>query len=293
MDIIKTVIPAAGFGTRFLPWTKAIPKEMLPLLNKPALQYVVEEGLQSDIKQFVIITTRHKDVIADHFDMAPELELFLKEHNKLELISGLEKIIKHAEFSYIRQPEALGLGHAVWMARNMIAKEYFGVILPDDLIFGKVPALSQLIRIARQEKASVLAVQEVPSETVSNYGVIAIKKQITPSLFQVQDLVEKPNPKNAPSNLAIVGRYVLSHKIFSSLENIEPSAGGELQLTDGISHMVKNNEKVFAYKLQGTRHDVGNPLGWLKATLDLALHDPQYASAVRSYLQELSTQQAL
>ena len=291
MDIIKTIIPAAGFGTRFLPWTKAIAKEMLPLLNKPALQWVVEEGLQSDIKQFIIVTTRHKDAIADHFDVAPELELFLKEHNKLDLISGLEKIIKHAEFNYIRQPEPLGLGHAIWMARNVIAKEYFGVILPDDIIVGKVPALSQLMRIARQEKASVIAVQEVPSEQVSSYGVIAIKKQITPSLFQVQDLVEKPNPKNTPSNLAIVGRYILSNKIFNSLENIEPSAGGELQLTDGISHMVKNNEKVFAYKLQGIRHDVGTPLGWLKATFDLAFQDPQYASTLRAYVQELSTQQ--
>lgn len=286
MDIIKTVIPAAGFGTRFLPWTKAMPKELLPLLNKPALQLVIEEGLQSEIKQFVVVTSRHKEAITNHFDVAPDLELFLREKNKLDVITGLEKIIKNAEFTYVRQPEQQGLGHAVWMARNIICKEYFGIILPDDLIFNKTPALSQLIRVARQEKASVIAVQEVPSEQVSSKGIIAIKKQITPSLFQVQDLVEKPQPKDAPSNLAIVGRYVLSSKIFASLETIEPSAGGELQLTDAISHMLKNNEKVFAYKLQGTLHDVGTPLGWLKANIDLGLHDPQIGAALRSYLNE-------
>lgn len=287
MNIIKTIIPAAGFGTRFLPWTKAIPKEMLPLLNKPALQFVVEEGLMSDIKQFIMITARHKDAITDHFDTCPELESVLKEKNKRDLIVGLDRIIKQAEFTYIRQSEQLGLGHAIWMARHLIFKEYFGVMLPDDVIFSKTPALSQLIRIARQEKASVLAVQEVPSDQVSSYGIIAIKKQITPSLFQVQDLIEKPKPKDSPSNLAIVGRYILSPKIFASLDTIEPSAGGELQLTDGISSMIKNNEKVFAYKLQGIRHDIGTPQGWMKANMFLALQDPLYASQIKSYLQEI------
>ena len=287
MNIIKTIIPAAGFGTRFLPWTKAIPKEMLPLLNKPALQFVVEEGLMSDIKQFIMITARHKDAITDHFDTCPELESVLKEKNKRDLIVGLDRIIKQAEFTYIRQSEQLGLGHAIWMARHLIFKEYFGVMLPDDIIFSKTPALSQLIRIARQEKASVLAVQEVPSDQVSSYGIISIKKQITPSLFQVQDLIEKPKPKDSPSNLAIVGRYILSPKIFASLDTIEPSAGGELQLTDGISSMIKNNEKVFAYKLQGIRHDIGTPPGWMKANIFLALQDPLYASQIKSYLQEI------
>jgi len=281
MDIIKTIIPAAGFGTRFLPITKAIPKEMLPILNKPAIHHIVEEGLLSDIRNFLIITSRHKEAIANYFDACPELELFLKEHHKLESLSGLSKIIKQADFTYIRQSEPRGLGHAVWMARNVVGKEYVGIMLPDDLIVSKIPALGQLIRIARQEKASVIAVQEIPTEQVSSYGVISIKKQLTPSLFQVQDLIEKPQQKNAPSNLAVVGRYVLSHKIFASLETIEPSAGGELQLTDAISHMLKNNEKVFAYKLQGTRYDIGTPAGWLKATLEIGAQDPAYASVFK------------
>lgn len=285
MDIIKTVIPAAGFGTRFLPFTKAVPKEMLPLLNKPVIQYIIEEALLAQIRQCLIITSRSKGAIAHHFDASPELEFFLKEKNKSDLLSGLEKIRKNAEFAYIYQAEQLGLGHAIWLARHMIGKEYFAVMLPDDIIIDSTPGIAQLIRIARQEKASVIAIQEVPSDAVSSYGVIAIKKQITPSLYQVSDLVEKPQSKDAPSNLAIIGRYVLSHKIFASLEEIEPSAGGEIQLTDAISHLLKNNEKVFAYKIPGTRHDIGTPAGWLKATLDMALHDPSYNALVRSLLQ--------
>lgn len=289
MDISKAIIPAAGLGTRFLPFTKAVPKEMLPLLNKPAIQLIIEEGLKSSIKNFLMITARDKQAIANHFDISPELDQMLKEKHKAELLSELNKIIREANFTYIRQPEPLGLGHAVWMARHSIGKEYFGVFLPDDIIVAQTPALGQLIRIARQEKASVIAVQEVPAECVSSYGVIAVKKQITPKLFQVSHLVEKPQSKDAPSNLAVIGRYVLSHKIFNSLEEVTPYAVGELQLTDGISHMIKNNEKVFAYKVEGIRYDIGTPIGWLKATIGMALQDPLYAPAIKRFLADIDS----
>ncbi|MFZ5954623.1 MAG: UTP--glucose-1-phosphate uridylyltransferase GalU [Candidatus Dependentiae bacterium] len=287
MDITKAIIPAAGMGTRFLPYTAAIPKEMLALLNKPAIQYIVEEGLGSNIKNFLMITSRHKQAIADHFDVAPELSQFLKEKNKLDLIQSIEKIIKAAEFTYIRQTEPLGLGHAVWMARHSIGKEYFGIMLPDDIIINKTPALAQLMQIALQEKASVIAIQEVPNECVSSYGIISVKKQISGSLFQIANLVEKPQQKDAPSNLAVIGRYVLSHKIFPALDEVGRYATGELQLTDGISQMIKNNEKVFAYKVQGTRYDVGTPVGWIKAIIGLALQDPTYAPHIRDFISEL------
>lgn len=289
MDIMKVIIPAAGLGTRFLPYTKSVPKEMLPLLNKPAIQYIIEEALGSDVSQFLIITNKDKQALANHFDSAADLMATLKETNKESLLAGIEKIIRAAHFTYIRQPEALGLGHALWMARHAIGKEYFGVMLPDDIITAPTPGLAQLIKIARQEKASVIAVQEVPEDCISAYGVISIKKQITPNLFQVSNLVEKPQQKDAPSNLAIIGRYVLSHKLFKALEDISAYNVGELQLTDGIVQMMKNNEKVFAYKIQGTRYDVGNPVGWVKCIIGLALQNPHYAPHIKSFLADLGT----
>ncbi|MBN1549784.1 UTP--glucose-1-phosphate uridylyltransferase [Candidatus Babeliales bacterium] len=289
MEITKAIIPAAGLGTRFLPYTKAIPKEMLPLLDRPALQWIVEEGVASDIKNFLIITSKGKESLADHFDGSHELELILKERGKESFLSSLSSINRNAQFSYIRQQDPLGLGHAVSLARHAIGKEYFGVFLPDDIIIGRQPGLAQLIRIARQEKGSVIAVQEVPADCVSSYGIVAVKKQITPHLYQASHLVEKPAKKDAPSNLAIIGRYVLSHKVFNSLDEITPYAVGEIQLTDAISHMMKNNEKVFAYKVQGTRYDIGNPLGWLKATIGISLQDEFYGPHIKKYLKDLDT----
>lgn len=286
MEIKKGIIPCGGLGTRIWPWTKAMPKEMLPILNKPAIQYMIEEGLASDISNFMIITNRNKHAIADHFDCATGLES-IKSRDKLDLIASTERISRLAHFTYIRQPEPLGLGHAVWMARHAIGKEYFGIFLPDDIIVSKQPALAQLIRIARQEKASVIAVQEVPTEAVSSYGIIAIKKQITPNLFQVSQLLEKPQPKDAPSNLAIIGRYVLSHKIFNSLETISNYTTDEIQLTDAIGDMLHNNERVFAYKISGTRYDIGSPVGWVKAIIGHALQDPHYSSEIRAYLNDM------
>lgn len=289
MDITKAIIPAAGLGTRFLPLTKAVPKEMIPILNKPAIHYIVEEGIKSDINQFLIITDKNKQAIADYFDSSPELELLLKERGKENLLSEIKKLIRMAHFTYIRQAEPLGLGHAILMARHSIGKEYFGVFLPDDILVGPDPALAQLIRIARQEKASVIAVQEVPNDCVSAYGVIDIKKQITPNLFQVSTLVEKPSIKDAPSNLAIIGRYVLSHKIFKALDDVSNNALDEIQLTDGISTMIKDGEKVFAYKVSGMRYDVGNPIGWVKAIIGFALQNPLYAPHIKDFIAGLET----
>lgn len=286
MDIIKAVVPAAGIGTRFFPFTKTIPKEMLPVLNKPAIQYNIEEGVYSGINNFFMIISKGKHAIADHFDNNMELEIFLKEHGKLELLNTLNTITHNTIFNYIRQPEPQGLGHAVWMAHHLIGKEYFAVMLPDEIIISKTPALSHLMKIARQEKASVIAVQEMPTELLPHYGVIGIKKQITPNLFQVSHMVEKPDHKDVPSNMAIVGRYILSHKIFNSLESIEADQHGELQLTDAIVHMMRNNEKVFAYKIPGIRYDIGNPLGWLKANIGCALQDPYYEPLITKFLSD-------
>lgn len=290
MDITKAVIPSAGLGTRFLPFTKAVPKEMLPLLNKPAIHYIIEEGLNSSIRNFFLITSKHKHAIAHYFDSAAELEATLKEKNKSDLIINLEKIIRSAHFTYIRQREPLGLGHAIMLARHSInPKEYFSIFLPDDIITGKTTAIGQLIKIAHQERASVIAVQEVPPEGISSYGVIAIKKQLTPNLFHVSHLVEKPQPKDAPSNLAVIGRYVLSGKIFKALDEVSTYAIDEIQLTDAISQMIKNNEKVFAYKIQGTRYDIGTPLGWIKAVISLALQNPHYGPHIKHFLDDLNT----
>lgn len=294
MEITKTIIPAAGLGTRFLPLTKAIPKEMLPLLHKPAIQYIVEEALQSQVNQCLFITSRDKEAIANYFDSDPKLDDILKERHKEHLMDDLNKIMRTAHFTYIRQSEPLGLGHAVSLARHSIgSKEYFGVMLPDDIIIGQQPGLAQLIRIAQQEKASVIAVQEVPDDCVSSYGIISIKKRITPQLFQVNKLVEKPSKKDAPSNLAVIGRYVLSAKLFKALDEISTfSTTNELQLTDGISHMMHHNEKVFAYKIQGTRYDVGTPIGWIKAVIGIGLQNPQYAPHIKSFLADLNTTQS-
>ena len=287
MEITKAIIPAAGLGTAFLPITKAIPKEMLPLLTKPAIQLIVEEGLQSNIANFCMVTRKDKQAIADHFDAHAELESFLKEEKKTNLLADVAKTMRLAQFAYVRQPQPLGLGHAILMARSLfVEKEYFGIMLPDDIIMGKNPALAQLIAIARQERTSVIAVQEVPRECVSNYGIITVKKQLTPNLFQVGRLVEKPSSKDAPSNLAIIGRYVLSSKIFDALAEEDGYAVNELSLTDGINRMMGNNEKVFAYKVQGMRYDIGTPIGWLKAVISMGLQDPLYAPALKKFLEE-------
>lgn len=285
--ITKAIIPAAGLGTRFLPYTAAVPKEMLPLLNKPAIHYIAHECMRSNLEQFIMVTNKDKTAIADYFDRASMLVSSDKDQKKDAALAELHKIIRSMIFTYIRQPEPLGLGHAVLSARHMINKEYFGVLLPDDLMFGSLPGIQQLMTIAQQEKATVIAVQEVPMDTVSSYGIIGIKKQISPTLFQVNRLVEKPKQLDAPSNLGIIGRYVISWKIFQALDEVSQSQDhGELQLTDGIAHMLHMNERVFAYKIQGQRYDIGTPLGWLRSIIALALQDPAYAPHVCALLHD-------
>jgi UTP--glucose-1-phosphate uridylyltransferase len=284
MEISKVIIPAAGLGTRFLPCTKAVPKEMLPLGPFPAMHLIAEEALAAALTNFLIITGKGKEAISDYFDTNAHLEQMLDEQKKLPLIQSVSRIVRAANFTYIRQPEPLGLGHAVWMARHSIGKEYCAIMLPDDIICSQQSGIGQLLRIARQEKTSVIAVQEVPADELSSYGVISIKKTITPNLFQVGGLVEKPQPKDAPSNLAVVGRYVLSHKIFPALDQISSYATQELQLTDAINCMLHTNERVFAYKIQGTRHDIGTPLGWLKANIHYGLQNPAIAHQLRAYM---------
>lgn len=285
--IVKAIIPAGGLGTRFLPATKAMPKEMLPLLDKPAIQYVIEEGYRSGIKSCIIVTNKTKNVIEDHFDISLELEQLLKEKDKEELLEGVGKLLKNMNFAYVRQHEQLGLGHAVWSARHLVGKEQIAILLPDDIIVNTSPCIGQLAQIALQEKCSVVAVQEVPLEEVSRYGVVSIRKQFSPNLFQIKDLVEKPSIADAPSNLAIVGRYVLSSSIFSHLDEQKIGSGGEIQLTDAIQSMLLSGEKVFAYRIQGTRYDVGNPLGFIKANIDLALRDAQLSAPLIEYLTQL------
>jgi len=286
MNVVKAIIPAAGLGTRFLPATKITPKELLPIFDKPAIQYVVEEGFKSGIKNFIIITSKHKKTIEDHFDFFPELESVFQ-NKKNSPLESVTKIIKSIGFTYVRQKEPLGLGHAIWTARHTVDKEYVAIFLPDDIIDNPVPGMAQLIKIATQEKCNVIAVQDVPKDQVSHYGVIDIRKQFSPNLFQIKELVEKPEVNKAPSNLAIVGRYVLSSKIFESLQDLKAGANNEVQLTDGIQNLLLSGEKVFAYRLQGTRYDVGNPLGMLKACLNFALKHPTYSDKVADYLSEM------
>lgn len=284
IEITKAVIPSAGWGTRWLPVSKGIPKEMVPVLNKPSIQYGVEECLESGIPNIFIITGKAKTAIENYFDPNTELDLFLEKRNKSNLVTNVKKIIKKAHFTYVRQPEALGLGHAVLMAKSSIGKEFFAVILPDDIMDCKKnhPGIGQLINIAKKEHANVIAVEEVPMDQVSSKGVIAIKKQLSSDTFEVASLVEKPKREDAPSNLAIIGRYVLSDKIFFSLETIMKKNVGEIQLTDAINHMVQNGEKVIAYKIHGARYDTGNLLGWLKVNIKKALAHPQYSEYVKN-----------
>jgi len=287
MEIIKAIIPAAGLGTRFLPYTTTIPKEMIPLLNRPAIHYIAYECMQADLKQIFVIANKDKHAISDYFESSQHRALAEKKSYE-QAFSELRKMARSLTFTYVHQAEPLGLGHALLSARHVIGKEYVAVLLPDDIIVSQTPAIQQLMQLARQEKATIIAVQEVPQDVISSYGIVSIKKQITPSLFQINNLVEKPKAVDAPSNLAIVGRYVLSSKIIQALDEIsqDQEAHGELQHTDAIARMLHNNERVFAYKVQGQRYDIGTPLGWVKSLLALALQDSTLAPGIRDFLHE-------
>jgi UTP--glucose-1-phosphate uridylyltransferase len=269
--IRKAVIPVAGLGTRFLPATKAQPKEMLPLVDKPVIQYIVEEAVSSGIKQIIFVTGRHKRAIEDHFDRNLELERALEEKGKEELLKVVREISELADFIFIRQKEPKGLGHAVLTAEPAVGNEPFAVLLGDDIMVAEPPAIRQLIDVYSKFKCSVLGLQEVPREEVSKYG-IAGGREVEPKVIKVDSLVEKPEPEEAPSNLAIVGRYILTPGIFEALKRTPPGKGGEIQLTDAIA-LLSQREAVYGRIIEGKRYDTGNKLGFLEATIEFALKD--------------------
>jgi UTP--glucose-1-phosphate uridylyltransferase len=284
----KAVFPAAGFGTRFLPATKVIPKEMLALVDKPIIQYGVEEALAAGCDQIIIIIARGKTSIEDHFDTTYELEASLEKRGKKELLEIARKVSNMAQISYVRQKEAKGLGHAVLMAKDLVGDEPFAVILPDDVIDGPTPCLKQMIDVFDKVQGSILATQVVEGPAISAYGVLDGKPLAdNPRIIEAKGMVEKPKLEEAPSKNAIIGRYILTPAIFELLEKIEPGAGGELQLTDGIKGLLKT-EKVYGYSFEGIRHDAGDKLGMLKATVDFALKREDLGPPFREYLKSLS-----
>ena len=283
----KAVFPAAGLGTRFLPATKAQPKEMLPLVDKPIIQYGVEEALASGCDQIIIITGRGKSAIEDHFDVSYELEKMLQDRGKTELLQVVRKISDMIHVAYVRQKEALGLGHAVLMARELVGDEPFAVLLADDVIDAPVPCLKQMIDVYNQTGSSVLATMKIDGPAISSYGVLdAAAVPGDTRRFDVRSLVEKPKFADAPSNLAVIGRYILTPAIFDALERTPPGAGGELQLTDGLMALLKQ-EKVYGYVFEGKRHDAGDKLGFLQATVEYALKQPELGEKFRQYLKTL------
>jgi UTP--glucose-1-phosphate uridylyltransferase len=281
----KAIIPAAGLGTRFLPATKAMPKEMLPIVDKPTIQYIVEEAVESGIEDIIIVTGKGKRAIEDHFDNAFELEQKLLEKKKLELLEEVQRSSKMVDIHYIRQKEPRGLGHAVWCARKFIGNEPFAVLLGDDIVRAETPCLMQLIQQFEMTNSSVIGIQEVSDDEVSRYGIIDPAEKFG-RLYQVQGFVEKPQKTFAPSNLAIMGRYILSPKIFDFLEKQEMGAGGEIQLTDAIQKL-NEVEDVYAYDFEGTRYDVGEKLGFILTTLDFALMNRELQVPLMNALEEI------
>ncbi len=286
----KAVFPAAGLGTRFLPATKAQPKEMLPIVDKPIIQYGVEEAVHSGIQNIIIVTGRGKSAIEDHFDVSFELEHLLESRGKKDLLAIVHNISDLINVSYVRQKEALGLGHAVLRASELVGDEPFAVVLADDVIEAETPCLRQLLDIHSFFSAPVLAVMEVPADSISAYGCIDAEpvnhNGSHDRLYRIRDLVEKPKPSEAPSNLAIIGRYVLTPEIFTSVQDIKPGSGGELQLTDALKHLLRSRP-IYAYRFEGTRYDAGDKLGFLRATVEFALRRKDLGGPFREYLKGL------
>jgi len=287
--IKRAVFPAAGLGTRFLPATKAQPKEMLPLVDRPIIQYSVEEAIASGLKDLIIITGRGKNAIEDHFDVSFELEKILEERGNSDLLKSVRAVSDMVQIAYVRQKEALGLGHALQVARGLINKEPFAVLLGDDIIEAETPCVKQMIEIYEKYHASVVAIMEVAPEEVTRYGIIDGVKLAGNEgrVYEVRNMVEKPKIKDAPSNLAIIGRYILTPGIFKALEKTKRGSGGEIQLTDGLRHLLKA-ERIVGYKFKGKRHDAGDKLGFLQATVEFALKNPELGKAFRSYLKSLN-----
>lgn len=285
MKVRKAIIPAAGLGTRFLPATKAQPKEMLPIVDKPTLQYIIEEAVDSGIEEILIITGRNKKSIEDHFDRSIELELELERAGKNELLDEIRKISDMVNIHYIRQKEPKGLGHAIHCAKSFIGNEPFAVLLGDDIVYSEKPCLKQMIEIYDEYKTTILGVQEVANEDVNKYGIVDCKL-IEDRVYKVKGLVEKPPLTDAPSNIAILGRYIINPAIFEILENTSPGKGGEIQLTDGLKTLAQK-EAMYAYNFIGQRYDVGDKQGFLKATVEFALRREDIKDEFMDYLRDL------
>ncbi|MBF8260763.1 MAG: galU [candidate division NC10 bacterium] len=285
MRIRKAVLPAAGLGTRFLPATKAQPKEMLPIVDKPTIQYVVEEAAASGIEDIIIVTGRGKNAIEDHFDRSLELQIALERKGKDGQLKEIQRISELASFCYVRQEEPLGLGHAILVTRALVGNEPFAVLLGDDIIDAEVPCLRQMISVFDKYRSSIIAVQQVPREETSSYGIID-HKPVEDSVYRIEDLVEKPTPDTAPSDLAIIGRYILTPEIFDALEQTLPDEGGEIQLTNGLRILLRT-QAIYGLAFRGRRYDAGSKLGFLKATVQFALKRPDLAPGFRSYLKTL------
>lgn len=285
MRIRKAVLPAAGLGTRFLPATKAQPKEMLPIVDKPTIQYVVEEAAASGIEDIIIVTGRGKNAIEDHFDRSLELQIALERKGKDGQLKEVQRISELASFCYVRQKEPLGLGHAILVTRALVGNEPFAVLLGDDIIDAEVPCLRQMISVFDKYRSSIIAVQQVPREETSSYGIID-HKPVEDSVYRIEDLVEKPTPDTAPSDLAIIGRYILTPEIFDALEQTLPDEGGEIQLTNGLRILLRT-QAIYGLAFRGRRYDAGSKLGFLKATVQFALKRPDLAPGFRSYLKTL------
>lgn len=286
----KAVFPAAGLGTRFLPATKAQPKEMLSLVDKPLIQYGVEEAIHSGLQNIIIVTGRGKSSIEDHFDVSFEMEHLLESRGKKDLLALVRGISDMIDVSYVRQKEALGLGHAVLRAKELVGNEPFATVLSDDVIEAEIPCLRQLLDIYQFYGASVLALMEVPKDQISAYGVVDAEPVDhmgrSGSLYRIRNMVEKPKAEDAPSNLAIIGRYILTPEIFHSIESIEPGRGGEIQLTDALKHLLRSRP-IYGYKFEGTRYDAGDKLGFLQATVEFALKRYDLGAPFRDYLKNL------
>ncbi len=287
MKIRKAIIPAAGLGTRFLPATKAQPKEMLPIVDKPTIQYIIEEAVASGIEDIIIVNGRNKGSIEDHFDRAVELEMELKKKEKEEELMMVKSISEMANVYFIRQKQPLGLGHAVLSARRFIGEEPFAVLLGDDVVVSKIPALKQMINIYNEYNNSIIGVQTVPHEVTDKYGIIN-GKAVDERVYKVKDLVEKPPVDEAPSDVAILGRYILTPNVFNYLETQERGAGGEIQLTDALKRMAKD-EAVYAYDFKGHRYDCGSKIGFLQANIEFGLRSPDLRKELEDYIKTLAT----
>ncbi|WP_039018495.1 UTP--glucose-1-phosphate uridylyltransferase GalU [Halocynthiibacter namhaensis] len=286
--VTKAIFPVAGLGTRFLPATKAIPKEIMTLVDRPLIQYAIDEARAAGIREFIFVTSRGKSALEDYFDFAPELENSLREKGKTELLEALKATnMESGAIAYIRQHQALGLGHAVWCARRLIANEPFAVILPDDVIAADTPCLQQMVEAYEETGGSMVAAMEVPQEKTSSYGVLDVKDDMG-ALVSVKGMVEKPDADQAPSNLAVIGRYILAPKVLQNLSNIKRGAGGEIQLTDAIAQEIENGRDVFGYRFRGQRFDCGSKAGFLQATVAFGLSRPDLKDEFSEFLDGMS-----